>query len=203
MFGGSPVANSAIERIRQEANDLSIAKSHLSLWAERGVADTSCSLHSVGMSYWSLLGTMLGYETISEMPAPNEGPYAFVGDDVRNDSVWLERQQREPSVLVEFERYGGSADEGKLVGKVDNLLLAHHRWGKRPQVLILAYWTKGLASLPDHAMLRQRVKNGFETRARECVCGSVACEVYFFQTVLQQTPESHWRLSQMIERGVS
>jgi hypothetical protein len=155
------------------------------------------------MSYWSLLGTILGFEAVSEMPAPNDGPYAFVGDDVRNDSVWFAKQQHDPAVLVEFERYGGSGDEGKLAGKVDNLLLAHHRWGKRPQTLVLAYWTKGLASLPDHALLRQRVRNGFDTRTREQVHGSVGCEVYFFQAVLQQTPESCWRLSQMIERGVA
>lgn len=201
MYGGDPVVTSPIDRIRQEANDLSIARTSLSLWQERGVADTSCALHSVGMSYWSLLGTQSGFEAVSEMPAPNDGPYAFVGDDVRNDSVWF-TMQHEPLVLVEFERYSGAVDEGKLAGKVDNLLLAHHRWGRRPQILVLAYWTKGLASLPNHAMLRQRLRNGFETGAREKVCGSVGCEVYFFQAVLQQTSESCWRLSQMIERGV-
>lgn len=196
------MVKSPIEWIRQEASDLSIGRARLSLWLDRGVPDTSCSLHSVGMSYWSLLGTVLGFEAITEMPAPNDGPYAFVGDDVRSDSVWFATHQGKPDVLVEFERYAGSADEGKLAGKVENLLLAHHRWGKQPQTLVLAYWTKGLASLPDHASLRQRVRNGFVTRARECVCGSLACEVHFFQVVLQEVPESHWRLSQLIERGV-
>jgi len=191
-----------IDLIREEASDLSIARARLALWSARGIPDTSCALHSVGMSYWSLLGTVLGFEAITEMPAPNDGPYAFVGDDVRSDSVWFTTRQHTPDVLVEFERYGGSADEGKLAGKVDNLLLAHHRWGKQPQTLVLAYWTKGLASLPDHASLRQRVRNGFVTRARECVCGSLACEIHFFQVVLREVSESHWRLSQLIERGV-
>jgi hypothetical protein len=191
-----------IDRIRQDVADLSVVRKHLSLWLDRGVADESCSLHSVGMSYWSVLGTVLGYEAISEMPAPHNGPYAFVGDDVRNDAAWFTVQQQEPVVLVEFERYGGPADQEKLVGKVDNLLLAHHRWGKRPRTLVLAYWTKGLATLPDHTMLRQRTRNGFITRARENVPGSLDCEVHFFQAVHQQTMDSAWRLSQIIERGV-
>ncbi len=131
------MVKSPIDWIRQEASDLSIARTRLSLWLDRGVADISCSLHSVGTSYWSLLGTVWGFDAVTEMPAPNDGPYAFVGDDVRSDSVWFAAQQPKPDVLVEFERYGGPADEGKLAGKVDNLLLAHHRWGKQPQTLVL------------------------------------------------------------------
>jgi hypothetical protein len=181
---------------------LSIARAQLGLWAHRGLADTSCALHGVGMSYWNLMGIALNYEAITEMPAPNDGPYSFVGDDVRNDSVWFQAQTYLPTVLVEFERYTGPSDEKKLVGKADNLLLAHHRWGKRPEVLVLAYWTKGLASLPDHSALRRRVRDGFETSAKEHVEGSMSCQVFFFQTVLQQTTDSRWSLSQMIERGL-
>lgn len=202
VFGGEQVAASAIDGIRQEAGDLSIAKAQLGLWTNRGVADTSCALHSMGMSYWNLMGVLLKYEAITEMPAPNDSPYAFVGDDVRNDSVWFRAPTYLPTVLVEFERYSGPSDEKKLVGKVDNLLLAHHRWGKQPEVLILAYWTKGLASLPDHSALRRRSRDGFETSAKEHVEGSMDCQVFFFQTVLQQTTDSRWRLSQMIERGL-
>src|SRR5262249_28080362 len=124
--GGEKVALSTIDIIRQETSELSLAKRHLGLWLERGVADTSCALHSIGMTYWNLLGTMFGFDAIAEMPAPAEGAYAFVGDDVRNDSVWFEPTTDLPSVLVEFERYSGQLDEGKLAGKVNSLLLAHH-----------------------------------------------------------------------------
>jgi hypothetical protein len=200
--GDALVTYSVVEAMRREARDLTVARAHLSLWVEKGLSDVSCTLHSSGMSYWNLIGTVLGYDAIGELPAPHDGPYAFVGDDVRSDSVWFEAPSHQPHVLVEFERYTGKTDETKLIGKVDNLLLAHHRWGQQPAVLILSYWTKGLVSLPDHAILRHRVQHGFMTRAKEQVEGSGRCQIFFFQTVLQQTIEGRWRLLQVIERGM-
>jgi hypothetical protein len=200
--GDALVNYSVVEVMRREARHLSIARAHLSLWVEKGLRDVSYTLHSTGMSYWNVIGIVLGYDAIGELPAPHDGPYAFVGDDVRSDSVWFDAASHQPHVVIEFERYTRKTDETKLIGKVDNLLLAHHRWGQQPAVLILSYWTKGLASLPDHAMLRRRVQHGFVTSAKEQVEGSMHCQVFFFQTVLQQTVEGGWRLSQVIERGV-
>ena len=202
VFGGDHMVPSVAETIRKETGELTIAKRHLSLWTERGIADASCALHSVGMTYWNLMGTMLGFDAIAEMPAPAEGAYGFVGDDVRNDSAWFSQGSAHPLVLVEFERYSGQTDEGKLVGKMNSLLLAHHRWLSVPTTLILAYWTKGLASLPDHASLRRRVNQGFETTAKERVRGGTAVTVLFFQFVLQSTDRTRWQLTQVIERGV-
>ena len=152
---------SVLDSIRREASGLAIARKAMSLWTVLGLEDYSATLHSTGMSYWNLIGSSLGYDAIAEMPAPQVGPYAFVGEDVRSDSVWFHANSHDPVVLVEFERYKGHSDEGKLLGKMDSLLLAHHRWGQRPEALIVSYWTKGLASLPDHAKLRRRVKDGF------------------------------------------
>lgn len=203
VFGGDQMALSVVEQIRREASDLTIARLHLGLWTDRGLADTSCALHSVGMTYWTLMGSTFGFDAIAEMPAPAMGAYGFVGDDVRNDSAWFSAKSNSPSVLVEFERYAGVSDKGKLAGKVNSLLLAHHRWQNAPSVLILAYWTKGLAALPDHASLRRRAKYGFETSAKEHVSGAADCVVLFFQSVLQMTDDSRWQLSQVIERGVT
>lgn len=201
-FGGDQVALSAVEAIRKETSELSLAKRHLGLWTDRGIADTSCALHSIGMTYWNLIGTMFGFDAIAEMPAPAEGAYGFVGDDVRNDSAWFSPRSEHPSVIVEFERYSGQSDEGKLSGKMNSLLLAHHRWLTVPKTLILAYWTKGLAALPDHDALRRRAKQGFETSAKERVTGASDAAVLFFQFVLQSADDTQWRLTQVIERGV-
>jgi len=73
-----------INQIRQEASTLSIARQHLSLWVERGLKDYSCTIHSTGTTYWNTMGAILGFDAITEMPAPQSGPYAFVGDDVRS-----------------------------------------------------------------------------------------------------------------------
>lgn len=192
----------AVEAIRKETSELSLAKRHLGLWTNRGVADASCALHSTGMTYWNLMGTMFGFDAITEMPAPTQGAYGYVGDDVRNDSAWFASGADTPSVLVEFERYSGQSDEGKITGKVSSLLLAHHRWQNAPKILVLAYWTKGLAALPDHDALRRRLKQGFETGAKERVSGATDAALLFFQFVLQSTDNTRWRLTQVIERGV-
>jgi hypothetical protein len=196
------MGDSLIDRIRQESREMSVAGRHMSLWTSEGVEDYSCAIHSTGMSYWNAMGTAFGFDAIGEMPAPQSGRYAFAGDDVRSDSVWFDQVAHSPSVVVEFERYTRLTDEAKLIGKVDNLLVAHHRWNQRPRILVLAYWTKGLASLPDHALLRARVRNGFVTNAKEIVEGAANCEVLFFQAVLQQSDGGKWRLAQIIERGV-
>jgi hypothetical protein len=193
---------SILDAIRDEAKTLTIARRSLPVWTERGLEEYSYTLHSTGMTYWTHIGASLGYTAIAEMPAPQSGPYAFAGDDVRNDSVWLASERWDAAVLVEFERYRGQADEDKLLKKMENLLLAYHRWAQRPTALILCYWTKGLASLPNHDRLRRRVKEGFQTAAKESVHGSVTCRVAFFQAVLQETGDRLWRLAQLIERGV-
>ena len=196
------MTDSLAARIREECRELAVANRHMSLWTSPGVSDFSCAVHSTGMSYWNSMGTAFGYSAVGEMPAPQVGRYALAGDDVRSDSVWFEAGTHSPVVVVEFERYTRPTDQGKLVGKADNLLLAHHRWNNEPHVLVLAYWTKGLASLPDHAQLRDRIKNGFVTTARERVGGVVGCEILFLQTVLMSDEQGRWRLTQIVERGI-
>jgi hypothetical protein len=196
------MGDALVDRIRQESREMTVAHRHMSLWTAVGVEDYSCTIHSTGVSYWNAMGLAFGFNAIAEMPAPQSGPYAFAGDDVRSDSLWFAVPAGSPSVAVEFERYTRRTDEGKLIEKVKNLLLAHHRWDRQPRILVLAYWTKGLASLPNHDRLRARIKNGFVTSAKERVEGAVNCDVLFFQTVLQQGDGGRWRLAQIVERGV-
>jgi len=188
-------------RLTEECASLAVAREVLPLWTDRGLADYSCTLHSAGVTYWTSLGQRLGYQAFVEMPPPLRGAYAHVGLDVRSDSAWYSRDSVRPSVLVEFERYAGAIDEGKLMAKVSNLLLAHHRWEQAAGALVLAYWTKSVATLPDHRAMKERVRSGFETAAKERVAGSSSCRLLIFQTVLRQTADGTWRLWQMIERG--
>ena len=189
------------DMLHQESQSLSLVNQSLPIWTNQGLTDYSFAIHSAGVTYWTLLGRDLGFQAISEMPAPSAGTYAHVGDDVRSDSAWFPLDETLPTVLVEFERYGGPADAAKLEGKVANLLLAHHRWSGSATLLVLAYWTKSLRNLPDHRALKQRVKTGFGTTAKEKVSGSSKCELMIFQTVLQETAEGKWKLWKMIERG--
>lgn len=189
------------EQIRRTSASLSVARDDFPQWTEVGMADHSCAIHSMGVSYWTRLGNVLGYLAVSELPPPPGGRYAHVGDDIRSDSVWFGRDDLSPAVVVEFERYGGAFDEAKLLGKVQNLLLAFHRWDGSPRIAVLSYWTKGLATTPSHDLLKRRFIGGFETAARERVPGAHACELLIWHTVLRETSDGTWRLWQMIERG--
>lgn len=200
-YGDDEMVHTVVDKIREEAGSLAIAKQHLSVWTDHGLPDFLFTLHSTGTTYWNTMGTMFGLDAITEMPAPQQGPFAYVGDDVRSDSLWFDRKNHQPLVVVEFERYTRKTDQAKLVGKVDSLLLAHHRWEQKPAVLVLVYWTKGLASLPDHQQLRRRVTHGFTTAAQEDVAPARGCELIFFQSVLSEVEKNRWALTQIVERG--
>jgi hypothetical protein len=189
--------------LAREAAGLQYARRAFPLWTDRGLRDYGLTLHSAGVSYWVALGHHLGYSGMTELPAPPEGVYGQVADGVCCDATWFNRSTGRPVLLAEFERYEGVLDEAKLVAKVDNLLLAHHRWGQIAEALVLAYWTKGLAGLPNHEWLRQRFREGFVTPAREPVQGSATGALLFYQFILREAPAGLWRLGEVLERGTA
>jgi hypothetical protein len=187
-------------RLNSELLALQQARESFPLWTSRGLPEGT--IHSAGISLLTTLGQSLGYEAYCEMPAPRKGRYAHVGEDVRSDSAWLDRNTGFPALLAEFERYSGLIDEGCLITKVKNLLLAHHRWGEMAECLVLAYWTKSLRDLPDHDALAGIFRRGFQTRAMEPVDGSSNGALLVYQFILRGTDPGCWRLDQVKERGV-
>ncbi len=170
--------------------------------AIRGLPDFSCNIHSFGCSYWTALGHDAGFAAFCEMPVPNVGIAALKGDNVISDSAWFQKNQDHPEMLVEFERYSDSGDAGKLLSKVQNLLLGYWRWNQQPKLLVLAYWTKGLRNLPDHHAMRATIRDGFSTVTREKISGSSQVGIRFFQFVFVVLPQERWKLSRIIERGI-
>lgn len=163
----------------------------LPIWTDWGIADQGVAIHSLGISFLTLLGQQLGYMAISEFPAPREGIYAQIGDDIRSDTLWFDRQTRQPVLIAEFERYSGVLDQIKLESKVSNLLLAHHRCTETAQWLVLAYWTKGLVSLPDFKRFEQIVRRGFTTDLKQLVCGTQQGSLICLQFLHQvKSPQS-------------
>ena len=188
--------------LRESLASLEVARELLPLWTDWGTRDSGLWIHSLGCTFWTALGRRLGAVAVSEAPAPSEERFANVGGEVRSDSIWFSTATRQPEVLVEFERYSGSRDFEKLAGKVRNLLLAHHRWGEAAEILVLAYWTKGLASLPQHSELVRIVREGFEMPTKQRVFGSAKGELLFYQFVMLEDEKSLLRLSEIYPRGV-
>lgn len=149
-----------------------------------GLEDQDVMVHSLGVSVWNTLGHELGFMAVAECPAPFS---VVAGDDIRSDSVWFDKNTKQPVVVIEFERYDGT-DKGrqKMGEKAENLLEANQRWGGLPQVLILASWTKGMVSVPDHKTLISRIHKGFKNRKGTMVNGNPAAKFLFSRFCFQQ-----------------
>lgn len=102
-------------------------------------------------------------------------------------------------MLAEFERYTGQRKD--LKPKVENLLLAQHRWEVPDCKLLMAYWTEGLVSLPDHGELRSVVSSGFTTSVREEVSGGNSGTIQFLQFVMTKGRDGLLRLTGIVVRG--
>lgn len=178
-----------------------VAQERLPLWTTWGVQDAGICIHSLGVTYLTSLGTQLGYVSVSEYPAPRGLSHDHVTEDVRSDSVWFDRATQEPVFIAEFERYSGKHKD--LSFKMESLLLAQHRWSRRGLTLLLAYWTVGLVSLPNHEQLQRIVRVGYETRQRERVIGHASAHVVFLQFVVSPDEHDVLRLTKIIQRGSS
>jgi hypothetical protein len=190
-----------MNKIEDVIQDLEIARQLLPIWTDWGILDESVSIHSLGVSYLTHLGQYLGYVSISEFPVSRQGQYSNVGDDVRPDAIWFDRKTQNPFLIAEFERYSGVDDQQKLESKVANLLLAHHRLGETAKFLVLAYWTQGLASLPDHARFYQILQQGFETSNRQRVKGAQETNLLCLQFLHQKQSNQAYRLAKILQRG--
>lgn len=197
MSGGNSMGD-IVQPLRAALADTSVATELLPRWASTGWPDDGCTLHSCGVSFWTLLGNRLGCESLAEMPAPCHTAHP----EIRSDSAWFTPTDGPPVLLVEFERYAGEADSGKLHAKVRNLARAADRWRSETAVLVLAYWTQGLTNLPDHENLRGIISSGIGGGILPAIPPLPRTRLLFFQFVHQAAINGRWRLHQILERGV-
>jgi hypothetical protein len=175
------------------------ASSHLPMWTEWGVRDVGHFVHSLGCTFLTAVGRDLGFTAVSEVPAPREGPLAHVEEDVRSDSVWFDRATKRVALVAEFERYAGKQKD--LSPKVETLLLAQHRWDCENSILLLAYWSVGLVTLPDHRILRSIAHGGFSAMGGVRVPGNPKARLIFYQFVVRAGQDGLLRLENIIRRG--
>ena len=196
-FGVNGMANR--KNIFQNLADLERARRILPIWTDWGVEDSGVSIHSLGLSYLAHAGKELGFCAATEMPAPRKGHFKHITADVRSDSTWFDRTSQMVELLAEFERFQGKQKE--LSPKVENLLLAQHRWKNPEAILLMAYWTEGFVALPDHASLRNIISRGYETKLREEVAGGSGSCLCFLQFIMQRGKDNLLRLSKIVVRG--
>jgi hypothetical protein len=171
------------------------------MWTDWGVRDAGHLMHSLGCTFLTAVGRDLGFAAVSEVPAPRQGPLAHVEEDVRSDSIWFDRSSRRVVLIAEFERYAGKQKD--LSPKVETLLLAQQRWASEDATLLLAYWSVGLVSLPDHDGLRNIARDGFSAFGGVRVPGSPRARLIFYQFVVRAGQDGLLRLESIIRRGES
>lgn len=177
------------------------AASHLPMWTEWGVRDVGHLVHSLGCTFLTAAGRDLGFASVSEVPAPREGSFAHVEEGVRSDSVWFDRSTRRVALVAEFERYAGKQKD--LSPKVETLLLAQQRWGCEDATLLLAYWSVGLVTVPDHDNLRSIARGGFSATGGVRVPGNQRAKLIFYQFVVRAGQDGLLRLENILRRGES
>lgn len=171
------------------------------MWTTWGVRDVGHLVHSLGCTFLTAAGRDLGYVTFSEAPAPRDGALAHVEEDVRSDSVWFDRTTRRVVLVAEFERYSGKQKD--LSPKVETLLLSQQRWGGENATLLLAYWSIGHVTLPDHDNLRSIVRGGFHATGGVRVPGNPNARLVFYQFVVRAGQDGLLRLENILRRGES
>ncbi|WP_316237044.1 hypothetical protein [Bradyrhizobium sp. SZCCHNR1015] len=175
------------------------ASSHLPMWTDWGVRDVGHFVHSLGCTFLTAIGRDHGFTAVCEVPAPRDGPFAHVEEDVRSDSVWFDRTTKRVALVAEFERYAGKQKD--LSPKVETLLLAQHRWACENSTLLLAYWSVGLVTLPDHGTLRSIARDGFSATGGVRVPGNPKARLIFYQFVVRAGQDGLLRLENIIRRG--
>ncbi len=155
-----------------------------------GIKDEDVMMHSLGVSAWNTLGHELGYQAVTECPAP-----AGIGDNIRNDSTWFNKRSQQPSVFIEFERYDGSEkSKQKLNAKLANLLEAAYRWNQDSPHIILAAWNKDVVSAPDIQALVLQVKRGLKNRKGANIPGLPPRTFLFCRFILETQPNGTLKL---------
>jgi len=97
--------------------------------------DKDALVHTLGMNFLAALGREAGYVALVEYPVPRAKRWDK--KLVRVDCAWIDREEKRPVLLGEFERYDGEAG---ALEKVANLLVAARGLRKPPEKLLLCLW---------------------------------------------------------------
>ena len=148
--------------LRQELEKGKLRKEEFPQLSDYGVVDYSETVHSTGLNYITAIGrSIANIIAVSELPIyPNKFPF-----DIRSDSVWLNKQNENPVLICEFERFENNrSKKRKLKEKIENLLIAYHQFDNTPDIILFVYWSYNQVSPGDLSEYINIFDNGF-TRA--------------------------------------
>lgn len=125
-------------------------------------------IHSIGLSYYVLLGQRLGFHSVVDARIFDEKLRKLTTGDTRKntapiaDSVWYDPDDHRARVAVEFQDETATTEDGrnKTVVKAENLIESAEM---EPSIdlLILHHWGKGHGKTSED--VRSRFRSGFTT----------------------------------------
>lgn len=149
--------NDIISFIKQEFKVGSIRNEMFPMMTKFGVRDYSETVHSLGLNYITAIGRCVeGVAAISECPvyphkdnnvyneyvAEKAESYGEKVSTVRPDSIWFSKENNNPILICEFERYEkNKIKDLKIREKIENLLLAYHQLGGNVPIILFVYWS--------------------------------------------------------------
>lgn len=149
--------NNIISFIKEEFKVGSIRNEMFPMMTKFGVRDYSETVHSLGLNYITAIGRCIeGVAAISECPvyphkdndvynecvAEEAESYGEKVSEVRPDSIWFLKENNNPILLCEFERYEKNKRKDlKIKEKIENLLISYHQLGGNVPIILFVYWS--------------------------------------------------------------
>lgn len=210
--------NDIIIFIKEEFKNGNIRENMFPMMTKFGVRDYSETVHSLGLNYITAIGRQIeGISAISECPVYPCKYYnnyssvvaeesAFYGEkfsEVRPDSVWFSKENNEPLLICEFERYEkGKRKDLKIKEKIENLLIAYHQLGGTVPLILFVYWSYSTENPKYIDECISILDNGFRKSNGDYVPGinGIKTSYLVYRAVANGTSEN-LRFNQWVEVG--
>lgn len=204
--------------IKNEFNTGKIRDALFPMMTKFGVRDYSETVHSLGLNYITAIGREIeGISAISEFPvyphksvinyneivAESKSIYGKTTNEVRPDSVWFSKENNEPILICEFERYeNGSRKDLKVKEKLENLLIAYHQLGGKVPLILFVYWSYSTENPKYIDECISILDNGFRKSNGEFIPGINGMKTsYLVYRAVANGTNDNLKLNQWVEVG--
>jgi len=130
--------------LREELKSGALRSQFFPMLTAFGIRDYTDTVRTFGLNYLTEIGRrILGITAVSDYPVLPQGKYnARDFREVRLGSVWFEKQNNQPFLIAEFERYDDQPGKSSSFRqRIEDLLLGYHQLGDKPKLVLLVFWT--------------------------------------------------------------
>mgnify|MGYP000846031870 FL=1 len=207
-----------IDFIKEEFKEGNIRNEMFPMMTQFGIRDYSETVHTVGLNYITAIGRNIeGITSLSECPvypysqtgyygqmvAENQTNYEVKVNEVRPDSVWYSKEDNNPILICEFERYEKNRRKDlKVKEKIENLLIAYHQLGGNIPIILFVYWSYAGENPGEIEEYISIFDNGFKKSDGSYIRGINALKTkYLIYRCVASGNDDNLMLNQWVEVG--